>query len=125
MITMRTSIIRLLVSLAAFVVFYLYTLLNGDSYGDVMVWLVISWLVMFFVWTLFAWLRERIGRHCYWVIPVLCALYYGIGLMIVERIPGWSGLGAALLFLFSVAVLLATVIFFVIEMLIRRFYRKK
>ena len=125
MITKRTSIIRLMVCLAAFVILYLYTLLTGDNFSDVLGWLVSFWLLMFAEWTAFVWLRERIGRHCYWVIPCFCILYYYLGMLIVDAIPGWSGLGAALMFLFSLAVLAAAVVFFLIEMLIYWFYRKK
>ena len=125
MITKRTSIIRLLVCLAAFVAFYIYALFDGDDFRDMLGWFLFFWFVMFGEWTLFVWLRGRIGRHCYWVIPAACALYYFAGVKIVNAIPGWSGLGAAIMFLFTLAVLAAAVVFFLIEMLIYRLYRKK
>ena len=125
MITKRTSLIRLLVCIAAFGIFYLLTWVQGDDFSDIFGTLVECTLFMFCAWTLFVWLRGRIGRHCYWVIPVLCALYYGVGLLIVDAIPGWSGLGAALIFLFTLVVLATAVVLFLIEMLIYWFYRKK
>ncbi len=125
MITKRTSMIRLMVCLAAFVIFYLYSLLTGNNLSDLLGWFVFLWLLMFVEWTAFVWLRERIGRHSYWVIPCFCILYYGIGMLIVDAIPGWSGLGAAIFFLFTLAVLAGAVVFFFIEMIIYRVYKKK
>ena len=125
MIAKRTSIIRLMVSLAVLAALFIYTLLEGDNFSDVFGWFVFGWLFMFCLWTAFVWLRERIGRHCYWVIPAFCALYYGAGVLTVNAIPGWSGLGVAIAFIFTLAVLAASVVFFLIEMLIYLFYRKK
>ena len=125
MISKRTCIIRLVVCLVPFVVFFVYTLSSGDNLSDDLGWLILFWLVMFAEWTLFAWLRERIGRHCYWVMVCFCALYYFIGGLIVDAIPGWSAIGALIVFLFSLAVLAVAVIFFLIEMLIYHFNKKK
>ncbi|MBO4618061.1 MAG: hypothetical protein J5717_12025 [Lachnospiraceae bacterium] len=125
MITKRTSMIRLMVCLAAFVIIYLYALLTGDNLRGLFGWLVFLWLLMFAEWTAFVWLREHIGRHCYWVIPSFVILYYWVGVMIVDSIPGWSGLGAAIFFLLTLAVLAGAVVFFFIEMIIYRVYKKK
>ena len=123
--TKKMGLIRLTVCFVAFTVLFLCVLFGGTGFFDFFGWAVFGCLLMFGLWTAFVWLRERIGRHCYWVIPVFCILVYGVGILIVDAIPGWSGLGAAIAFLYILAILAASVVSFLIEMVICLLNRKK
>ena len=115
---------RLLICFALIVAFFVITLLSGDSFANEIGWLVLFMLIMFGVWTLFIWIKNRFGKHGFWIIPMILVVYYLLGTVIVGCFHGWSGLGVALMFLVITIVVAVALFLFIIEILIELLHKK-